>query len=452
MSMQPLTLTLTLTVRQFVLNVPHVTRVWVACSGGVDSTVLLHCVAKAGLDCPVAALHVNHQLSPHADVWQQRVQDLCDSLGVECFHERVQIDAHGSGIEQAARRSRYRAFEHYLQEGDLLLTAHHQQDQAETFVLRLMRGAGLRGLGAMAPLRTHGVARIGRPLLQHRKEDLLSYARGHQLQWAEDESNSRQVFDRNYVRAQVTPVLHRRWPRALQQIGRSTQLLQEAEALLADYAADDIAQCEPRVERVGQSVLLQPLREWPEARRNHVLRSWLVRLGYRMPEQKQFVELARLLAALEDKSPVLQWQDCEIRRFQQRLYCLPKDWQPAAGEANVEGQRMHGRQAYVSDRNRLLVNVAGQGLAPGRAYTAKLRCHCPEVNRAHPAARAHSQSLKKLLQEHLLEPWLRPWLPLVFAEGELVAVADLWVEKDHLHVGEQALALSWRIGPAADRL
>lgn len=448
MSMQPLPLA----VRQFVLNVPDVARVWVACSGGVDSTVLLHCVAKADLGRPVAALHVNHQLSPHADVWQRRVQDLCYSLGVDCIHERVQIDAHGSGIEQAARRSRYKAFEHYLREGDLLLTAHHQQDQAETFVLRLLRGAGLRGLGAMAPLRTHGIARIGRPLLQHRKEDLLSYACSHHLQWVEDESNSREVFDRNYVRAQVMPVLQRRWPRASQQIVRSTQLLQEAEALLADYAAGDIARCEPRVERVGHSVLLQPLREWPVARRNHVLRNWLATLGYRMPEQKQFLELARLLAALEDKSPVLHWQDCEIRRFQQRLYCLPNDWQPSAGEANVEGQRIHGCEAYVSDRNRLLVNVAGQGLHPGRAYTARLRCHCPEVNRAHPTARAHSQSFKKLLQEHLLEPWLRPWLPLVFADDKLVAVADLWVEKGYLYVGEQALALSWQIGPAADRL
>lgn len=441
MSMQPLTLA----VRQFVLRMPQVNRVWVACSGGVDSTVLLHCVAKADLSCPVTALHVNHQLSIHAEAWQQRVQEMSASLGVDCVYQRVLVNARGSGLEQAARRERYRVFEQYLQAGDLLLTAHHQQDQAETLFLRLLRGAGLRGLGAMAPVRAHGAARVGRPFLNQSKETLVSYAHSQSLTWVEDESNDQQIYDRNFLRAQLLPLLQRRWPQAVGQIARAAELLRESETLLSDYAQQDIVSCKPRVERVGNSLLLEPLMAWSLERRNHVVRVWLAQLGYRMPEQKQFAELARALAAKEDKSPVLQWQDCEMRRFQQRLYCLPKHWQPLAGECDADAPwDLDGRE-YSLGRSRLLIHPAEQGLRPDRAYTVRLRCHVPSVTRAHPAARAHSQSLKKLLQESHLEPWLRPWLPLVFAEGQLVAVGDLWVERRHLYVGEHALSLSWRI-------
>lgn len=443
-----------LAVRQFIHTAPQVKRVLVACSGGVDSTVLLHCVAKAGLPYPVIGLHVNHQLSVHANAWEQQVQDLCATLDVACFHQRVTVAKSGSGVEQAARQARYRVFEQHLQIGDLLLTAHHQQDQAETFFLRLLRGAGLRGLGAMQPLRTHGNAQIGRPLLQYSKNALLNYARDHDLQWVEDESNEQSIYDRNFLRRQVLPVIEQRWPQAIQQISRSAQLLQEAETLLAHYAEQDIVSCQPRDERVGCSLLLAPLLDWPEARRNQVVRAWLAEQGYRMPEQKQFAELARLLAAQIDKCPVLHWQDCEIRRFQQRLYCLPRHWQSTPEALASDDQKYAVPWApemppASGGYSRLSAYRAEQGVRPGQSFTVRLRHQCPEVVRAHPASRGHSQSLKKLLQEYQVEPWLRPWVPLLFVDDKLVAVADLWVEKQHLYRGNDALGLAWVLGRAS---
>lgn len=440
-------------IRQFILDLPQVKRVLVACSGGVDSTVLLHCVAKAGLTCPVAAVHVNHQLSIYADAWQQQVQDLCARLNVECYHQRVDVLVECGGVEQAARQARYGAFESYLREGDLLLTAHHQQDQAETFFLRLLRGAGLRGLSAMAPVRAHGDARIGRPLLQHTKEELFAYAHCHGLQWVEDDSNQQVIFDRNFLRAQVMPLLQQRWPQALQQVSRSTQLLQEADALLSHYAEHDVALCEPRVERVGQSLLLEPLLNWSEPRRNHVIRVWLTSLGYRLPERKQCFELARVLTAQADKCPVLRWQDCEIRRFQQRLYCLPRSWETVVSEVDPVLQWVPELCTLPQRHlNCICAAFVERGLRPGRDYIVKPRSRCPDVKRAHPASRGHSQSLKKLLQEYQVEPWLRPWVPLIFSGNELVAVADLWVEQGHLYQGEQALGLAWQITPMSGRL
>lgn len=435
---------LTAAVHQFIVSVPQVKRVLVACSGGVDSTVLLHCVAKARLPVPVLALHVNHQLSHNADAWQQHVEEYSTQLGVECLSERVSVASDGSGIEQAARQARYRAFDSHLRTGDLLLTAHHLQDQAETFFLRLLRGAGLRGLGAMAPLRNHGEALVGRPLLQQPKQALLEYARTFELQWVEDESNQQQHYDRNFLRAEVMPLLQQRWPRAAAQIAHTTELLHEAQGLLSLYAQQDVNHCQPQQERVGASLLFSPLLQWTPARRQQVIRTWLAGLGHRMPEHKQFAELDRLLCAQADRAPVLLWQDCEIRRFQQRLYCLPKHWQPGCiGPAKLS----MGGQVFAGSCSELRAVSAGQGLAPAAEYSVRVRNQCAHITRAHPAARRHSQTFKKLLQEYQVEPWLRPWLPLVFEGDKLVAVADLWVEHAHLYRGVDAISLRWCTQP-----
>lgn len=441
-------------VRQFVLSVPGVKRVLIAFSGGVDSTVLLHCVAKASLPYPLLALHVNHQLSANADDWQRHCAEICVELGVERAQERVQVQADGGGTEEAARRARYQAFERHLRGGDLLLLGHHQQDQCETFFLRLLRGSGARGLGAMAPLRPHGPALLGRPLLNLSKDDLLAYARSHQLTWIEDESNVCDDYDRNYLRAQVVPALEQRWPRALQQVTYAAERLRETDALLTAYAQEDLLLCEPKAERVGHSLSLQPLLDWSAARRIHVVRAWLESHGYRMPAQKQMRELESLVAARPDRSPLINWRDCELRRFQDRLYCLPAHWQQdcESSARSASFDLRLGSAVTFACGSRLEVVEAEEGLRAGGDCTVELRKYCPQLSRAQPSGRAHSQSIKKLLQEFALEPWLRPYVPLVFQSGQLAAVADLWVEKSHLHRGAQAVRLAWHIEPAHGRL
>ena len=436
---------LSLLVRQFIHNTTQVKRVVIAYSGGVDSTVLLHAAADAQLDQPIVAIHVNHQLSAFAKQWQSHAEEACQRLGVPFISQTVEVDSQNGGLEQAARQARYSVFNAFLQDGDLLLTAHHQQDQAETFFLRLLRGAGVLGLAGMAPLRRHGQAWLGRPFLSLEKSELEAYAKAKKLTWVEDESNHSVQFDRNYLRLKVLPGLFKRWPSVFTQVRRSTELLAQAQGLLTLYAQEDLQLCDPQAERLGHSLLIKPCLNWPDARRNQVLRTWLSQLGYRPPPQNQWHELGLLLNAEQDRSPCLKWQDCEIRRFQQRLYCLPIGWQPSATESFIGELSSLGR-VMLAQKHQLSFESSAVGLSAQKTYQIKFRQHCPDIARAHPHSRIHSQSFKKLLQEYRVEPWLRPWLPLVFSNGQLVAVGDLWIEHGHLFTGRHAMALRWQIG------
>lgn len=411
-------------IRQFVGDLPDVQRVVLAVSGGVDSMVLLDATVQAQLALPMLVVHVNHQLSPHAATWQAQVRNRCASLGVECVTLAVEVKVAGSGLEEAARQARYQAIEQHLRSGDLVLMAHHRQDQLETFFLRLARGAGVRGLAGMAPLRELGPARLGRPFVAVDRSTIEDYARAQGLSWVEDESNSRDHFDRNYLRINVLPLLQQRWPELPAQVGQAMERLRESDDLLAGFADGDLQQCHPRPERLGVSLETAPLLSWSPPRRYNLLRHWLARQGYRAPSRKRLEELDSLLAARQDQNPLLNWGDCELRRYRGRVYCLPGEWQRPSPAPQI-----CSTQADVElGGNRIQWTNASPGL-PAGDYRVVMRDRAPDIYRAHPAGRGHSQSLKKLLQEYGLEPWLRDRVPLVLQGDRLVAVADLWVEK-----------------------
>jgi tRNA(Ile)-lysidine synthetase, N-terminal domain/tRNA(Ile)-lysidine synthetase, C-terminal domain len=399
-------------VHQFVSDLPEVQRVVLAVSGGVDSMVLLHSAQVAQLPQPLLVLHVNHQLSPRAPQWQALVADTCARSGIECRALVVEVNVAGSGLEEAARQARYQTIENQLRPGDLVLMAHHRQDQLETFFLRLARGAGVRGLAGIAPLRAWGPARLGRPFLTLDRSTIEDYARSHGLVWVDDESNASDRFDRNFLRLNVLPALQQRWPDLPAQVSQATEHLRESDDLLREFAAMDLAQCQPRDERIGISLDMGPLLSWPRSRRNNLLRHWLTVLGYRLPARKRLDEVDALLMAGQDQNPLLNWGDCELRRYRQRIYCLPAHWQTSA-------ELTGGTITWKSQ---------SPGLAPG-SYSVVTRAQAPDVVRAHPSERAHSQTLKKLLQEYALEPWLREYVPLILDNDRLVAVGDLWIEK-----------------------
>lgn len=434
-------------VHRFVSDLAGVQRVLVAVSGGLDSTVLLHAVASARLPMPLLVVHVNHQLSVNAELWQQHVERVCAQLNVPYACERVSVEAHGEGLEQAARTARYQAIGRHILRDDLVLMAHHQMDQVETFLLRLARGAGVTGLGAMVPVRQWGDARLGRPFLRLTRDQLLTYARQNRLTWVEDESNTSEVYDRNYLRSQVLPQMQQRWPSFAPQVAKAADLLRDGDRLLNEYAAQDLQQCEPREERVGRSIFAGALRGWSEARRNLVLRYWLTLQNYSPPSQKQMAELVRLLDAADDQNPLLNWGDCELRRFRGRIYCLPKNWEWRGFDATACELRA-GHTITLACGLELQPVSRQTGFAPG-TYALVPRSGLPDLKRAHPATRHHSQSVKKLLQEYGLEPWLRDRLPLVVAGEQLVAVADLWVEKAFVSDRVDAIFLRWL--PAGDR-
>ncbi len=385
---------------------------WVGFSGGLDSTVLLHALVQLNLPVSVRALHINHQISPHANSWQRQCEQFCQQLGVSFFAEKVQVINSGKGIEDAARAARYQVFERYVDSGDCLLTAHHGNDQAETILLRLLRGAGPRGLAAIGSARQlSSGGKLIRPLLQFSRAGLEAYACEQKLPWVEDESNQDDHYDRNFLRNQVMPLLQHRWPALIRKCQQTADLCAQQENLLDEFAKQDMEQANPRSERMGRSIDLLWLKSLSSARRQNLLRYWLRQSGCDLPEVVHLQQLEiQLFNAREDASVEIAWGEYSLRPYQTRLFLLPAVLPP-----------------MILD----LVQLS----APENNSASYLRADIPNLHirfrsggeRCKPAGRAHSQTLKKLLQEYHLEPWLRNSVPLLYSGDQLVAVGDLWI-------------------------
>lgn len=216
-------------------------RWWLAYSGGLDSTVLLQLLARARAARPgfppLVALHVNHGLHPDAPRWQHHCEARCRALGIDFDCEAVVVEPAGEGLEAAARRARHAVFESRLGAGDILFTAHHLDDQVETLFLRLLRGAGVDGLGAMAESRPLGAGRLVRPLLDVPRGVLADCARQWALDYIDDPSNEDTRLDRNYLRRRVLPLIAERWPGYRGTVGRAADHLRETAALLRSHRA-----------------------------------------------------------------------------------------------------------------------------------------------------------------------------------------------------------------------
>jgi tRNA(Ile)-lysidine synthase len=402
---------------------PDVRRLWVALSGGLDSCVLLHLLAGLRPRLPVQVLHINHQLSPHADKWQAHCEHLAASYGFPFVCETVEVIGAGRGLEMAAREARYAAFERHVEQGDMLLLAHHRDDQAETLLLRLLRGTGLRGMGVMAAVRALGSGLAARPLLEHPRARLRAYALSEGLQWVEDESNQEVDFDRNYLRHEVLPLLEKRWPDFTRRWAETARLARDNERLLREYAAGDLNAADRRQERLGQSVALGYLFGLTELRRNALLRHWVQTCGYSSPQQVHLEKMDQFFSAANDAQPLLAWGGCELRRFAGRLYLLPRLAETGAEDVLWDTARI----LTLSDNSQLSAVGSCVGLRADKDYRVCLR---QGGERCRPHNRAHSQTLKKLLQEYQLEPWLRDRVPLIYAGDQLAAVGDLWVCRD----------------------
>lgn len=396
---------------------------WIGVSGGVDSVVLLRWAMenRAQLDAygvALKAIHVNHQISNNSNEWQQQVTLMCDAWNVPLIVRDVNVDVSRGSLEEAARKARYNVFEQVLGAGDVLALGHHQEDQAETFLLRLMRGAGIHGLAAIAFYRALGSATIWRPFLATPKHVIVNYAKSSALTWVEDESNSDTHFDRNFLRQKLLPILKERWPQAAKKISQAAQHAFEAQVLLDDYAATDLKNLDVKPQKFGCSLSIEKLKELSCARQKQALRYWLRCMGYLAPESKHLEELQKVIAAKADSTPALWLGGYGFSRFANRLYLLPNPLTPCAGVVEL---------------------TKGKALLPDGSYLSVSGANCDLVvkfrkggERSKPKGRAHSQQLKKLLQEYGIPPWLRYQVPLIFSGEDLIAVGDYWLESSCL--------------------
>ncbi|GAA5315660.1 MAG: tRNA lysidine(34) synthetase TilS [Candidatus Pelagadaptatus aseana] len=426
-------------------------RLLVGYSGGLDSSVLLHLLCQLrdqGQESrPVLAIHINHQLSPLADQWQSHCEAQCQELDVPIQVCRARVERSGRGLEDAAREQRYQAFSQLLQQGDALLLAHHQDDQAETLLLRLMRGAGPRGLAAMPRSRPLGDGQLFRPLLHFQRQQLHDWAVTADMSWVDDDSNGSLDFDRNYLRHQVMPLLEERWPGFAGRWQQSAALCREADEQLQSQACDDLTAAELRSERWGWSLCLAYLQSLSEFRRGNLLRQLMTQLQLPLPDSVHLEQIERqLLQPRDDAQGAVCWGPIQLRHYRQRLYFLPETL--ALGPPELQCWDLQQPLVWGDGELRAWeVASAGLLLPPGSDLEVGVR---QPGDRCKPIGRGRSQTLKKLLQEYALEPWLRDSVPVLRHRGEIVAVGDLWVCEGYGSGDGPGYLLQWQAPARSD--
>lgn len=416
----------------------------VAFSGGIDSTVLLHALARCRdkMQQSVLAVHIDHGLHPESAAWEGGCRQIAADLGVQYLSRKVAVATDsGSGPEAAARQVRYAAIQQLLQAGDCLLSAHHEDDQAETLLLNLMRGSGPAGLAGIAAVRDLPPGRLLRPMLGIPLESIVAYAARHDLAWIEDPSNADTRFDRNYLRNEIMPRLASRWPAVAARLKQSADLAGESSELLNDLADLDI-------ESLGSPLrlALAGMREMSPPRQRNVLRRAIRRSGLPpAPASRLYQAVNELVPARQDAQPVVIWPGAELRRYQDFVFVLPEmsavddvagkvllingnplDLGPGMGALGLEEQQSAGIDPQF----------AASGLE------VRYRQGGEEIRLA---GHECTHKLKKLLQQESVLPWMRARLPLLYAADRLVAVADLWVAADC--VKPRGYAVCWHDRP-----
>jgi len=396
-------------------------RFKVALSGGLDSVVLLHLFSRLP-KTDVTAHHVHHGLSEHAGQWVQFCTQLSDSLALPLSVSYVELDkASRTSLEALARDKRYEALKVGFSEHSYLVTAHHQDDQLETVLLALKRGAGLTGLQGIVAKQALKTGFLIRPLLNFSREQLEQYAEQFSLTWIEDESNCDQQFDRNFIRHSITPLLKARWPSITKTVARSAHHCQSQQEIIDELSRSDFRLCQ-----LSECALkIASLTALTETRRNNVLRHWFKCASLQYPSTKQLhIIWQDIVLAKSDAMPQVVLQGRSIRRYQGAIY-LVEDNKPIATPHLIEWQdesqmqintggliiQLEARETFLNQQHRVEICFRKQ-LAEG------IQCQ--------PVERAKSRRIKKLLHEYGVPPWLRDHIPFVLINGEVVEAIGIF--------------------------
>ena len=391
----------------------------IAFSGGLDSTVLLHLLASLATHHSLptlSAIHVHHGLQAAADAWPDHCRSVCEALGVPLEVVNVQV-LPGASVERAAREARYAAFCAALHGNEVLLTAQHRDDQAETLLFRLLRGAGVRGLSAMPRQRPLGRGHLLRPLLDVSRAELEAYARQHRLSWIEDPSNDDHRYARNYLRQRVFPVLTEQWPQASATLARSAAHLGEAQGLLDDLARIDLARATSpdAFDWLGlRSLELAPLQALSPARQRNAVSHWLAAMTM-LPDSDHWAGWDSLRDAGDDARPVWRLAGGELRRAGGRVWWLPDHWlAPTSGVVD-----------WLPMDQPLDLPGNGQVMVEGRHPPGPLCVRYRQGGEIMMLPGRGHRDLKRLLNESGVPAFVRGRLPLLYRGEQLLAVAGL---------------------------
>jgi len=417
-----------------------------ALSGGLDSVVLLHLLANIKNDFPfnLYALHVHHGISQNANTWATFCKQQCDLLNVALEIKHVCVDGAGLGIEAEARKLRYEAlFNFKLNDNspDFIVTAHHLDDQSETLLLQLFRGAGVKGLASMAAVDSE--RRLLRPLLNSTRASLLDYAQVHNLNWCEDESNRNHDFNRNFVRHEVLPLLSSRYSAINTVLARAASHIAEASNLIDTLASLDAANL-----LFENSLCLVGLGQIEDvARIKNVLRWWFASNGLLMPNASQIDEVVRqLLHAKPDAAIGIKLQHLTLKRYKQRAY-LVKSQLKVPFDIIWKGEET----LILPDGNVLIFKKKiGSGLAMN-LITEDLSVSNHNYPKSFKtSALRPTKSWKRLMQEIDMPPWRRKELPLLYLSGKLVYVPNIGATYTlNAKQDEIGLVVRWECGRAS---
>jgi tRNA(Ile)-lysidine synthase len=416
----------------------------VALSGGLDSTALLAALAEARSDGSRAgnrgmrlrALHVNHGLHPNAARWSAHCRKLARRLAVPLRVLSVSvIRQRGASVEEAARNARYRCFAEQLRSGEALLTAHTQDDQLETVLLQLFRGSGLPGLAAMPAVAPLGAGKLVRPLLACSRPELAAWVDTRELTWIEDDTNLDERFDRNYLRRRVLPAVRDRWPRAAAAAARSARHAAEAQRLLTVLGRADLERASD-----GAALSVKSLRALPPDRRRNLLRLWIASGGRTLPDARRLEEIAGpLIDARADAHPRVEWsagpppgRRIIVIRQADLLSVTEREPELDSGAmaAPLVWEWRQSARCRVPGGGALELTSEPHGPIDLDALPARLLVtwrRGGERLRVRPGG--PRRALKSLLQEAHVPLAERGRLPLILAEGTLIAAADLWVDE-----------------------
>lgn len=425
-------------------------KLFVAFSGGIDSVVLLHAcyqLNQAGmLANDIVVCHIHHGLSEHADSWLDFAKQQAKHYGFVFKSKQVNLAKTQGNIEARARNARYQAFAELsgseAESKALFLTGHHLDDQVETFLLALKRGSGTSGLSAMAELQVLKQREILRPLLSIKRTDIVAYAKKFQLKWFDDESNTDQRFDRNFLRQQILPLLTERWPHFPQAVAKSAEHCREAQTLIAEVAEQDLKACQVAQDQFDCQYLLSLTTQ----RFNHVIRQILANKGEEMPTVKQLAQLKAQLHADIDKTPTVKLASCYFRRFKNDLYITGELSELSSWSAQLDKtQLIAGHSVFIplpDGMGQLEVFACQTPLLTEdndanfqHVYLTHLEqlhigfCHQNPV--CLPDYRQKSRVLKKVLQELNLAPWQRTRQLFFYQENELLAAVGQFVCQPH---------------------
>ena len=437
---------------------PNKGKIVLAYSGGVDSEVLayvLSCFIHKHPHIPCLLIHVHHGLSVNADSWAAHCIERARIYQLPIQIERVKVEkGPRQSLEAQARDARYQAFDRYVNPGDMLLTAHHQDDQLETLLLALKRGQGPKGLAAMGTIQAYRQAWLVRPLLDISRDQIEQLAKQKQLSHIEDESNQDDSFDRNFLRLDIIPRLKQRWPSIAATASRSAELCAEQQQVIDEEVSrrlpDWLILPSDANALVTESTgfVLTGFGQLTPAWQALLFRGYLGHCGVSLPSQAQLQQiLSQLLAAKDDANVSIQWGEYQVKRFADIAYVLNTS-ELGDVEANTDQQAFDGllkgeqdeiickvghKQCLISlrvntDNTPLLALPNTRAVTIRFGAAGSIKCQ-PQFAMS---ARQKPRELKKLWQECNIPPWRRPQIPLVFYDDILVAAVGLWIDKRYL--------------------